>query len=483
MARRAVLFCDRALAFAEPRGPWDALRDWWRWRLGELEQPPVLPRDAARETSARACFQWGLLAMLRHDRRLTLAWLERARFLQPDNYWHQYALAYHLEQAGEVDGALQHYEAAVALRPAAPWAWFNRAHLYAYRKGAWSLALRDLDLAVTAAGDLPADRARFRIERGKVRQAVGDMLGARADFEAAIAADPVGPARPRRSDRPGSALCRGRRPRRARAEYDALLDADPSDRTARLARARLAMRQGRAAEAEADLTRLLSEGTDLAPKARADWLASRALARLALGRAAEAEADAEEALRLDRSPSRARIRARVALARVVRSTTACSIPTRSPTGRSAGRPSWPTSARRSIGSGRRDRPGGTDRRRGASCPCRDAQCPGRSTPPRSPRRIGPSIEPRQSVVCPPRARSDSVRATVPGPWPTSSAAWPATAMTPSLLALRGRLAIEAGKPGRGPPLARSGRLSRRSRSGPLVASPGADGPGSSRGSR
>ena len=129
----------------------------------------------------------------------TLAWLERARFLQPDNYWHQYALAFHLEQAGEVEGALQHYEAAVALRPAAPWAWFNRAHLYAYRQGAWSLALRDLDLAVAAAGDLPADRARFRIERGKVRQAVGDVLGARADFEAAIAADPSGRLGTRRS--------------------------------------------------------------------------------------------------------------------------------------------------------------------------------------------------------------------------------------------------------------------------------------------
>ena len=94
----------------------------------------MLPRDAARETSARACFQWGLLAKLRRDHRSSLAWLERARFLQPDNYWNQYAFAYYLEQAGEVDPALQHYEAAVALRPAAPWAWFNRAHLYASRR-------------------------------------------------------------------------------------------------------------------------------------------------------------------------------------------------------------------------------------------------------------------------------------------------------------------------------------------------------------
>ena len=336
MARRALIFCDRSLAFAEPCGPWETLRDWWRWRLGELEQPPVLPRVAARETSARACFQWGLLARLRRDPRLTVTWLERARFLQPANYWHQLALAYNLEQAGEVEGALQHYEAAVALRPDAPWAWFNRAHLYAYRMDAWGFALRDLDQAVTAAGDLPVDRARFRIERGKVRQAVGDVPGARADFEAAIAADPSGKttAAPARIDR-GRLFAEAGAASRARAEYDALLDADPSDRTARLARARLAMRQGQAAEAEADLTKLVNEGPDASSKARADWLASRALARLAVGRAIEAEADADEAMRLDRSPSHARIRNRVGLwPRVARSTTACPTPTRSPTGRS-----------------------------------------------------------------------------------------------------------------------------------------------------
>ncbi len=313
LARRALRFCDRALTFAAPRDPWNTLRDWWRWQLGELGPPPVLPRDAARETSARACFQWGLLANLQHDRNATLAWLEQARFLQPANYWHQYAFAYYLEQAGYVERALQHYEAAVALRPTAPWAWFNRAHLYAYRMGAWSFALRDLDLAVTAAGDWPTDRARFRIERGKVRQAVGEIRGARTDFEAAVAANASGRlARAARIDR-ARLFAEAGALRRARVEYDALLDADPSDSTARLARARLAMRQGQAAEAEADLTRLLSEGPDLTPKTRADWLASRALARLALGRAADADADAEEALRLDLSPSRVKIRARVAL--------------------------------------------------------------------------------------------------------------------------------------------------------------------------
>jgi tetratricopeptide (TPR) repeat protein len=312
-ARRALGFCDRALGFAEPRGPWDALRDWWRWRRGELDRPPTPPRDVARVESARAAFQWGLLADLGRDRRAALAWFERARYLRPDDYWHQYALAIHLEQAGDVDHALQAYEAAVALQPEAPWARFNRAHLYAWRKGAWGLALRDLDRAVATAGDRPGNAARFRLERGKVRQAVGDVVGARADFEAAIAAEPSGRlARAARIDRARLFVQVGD-VRRARAEYDALVDTDATDPTARLARARLAMRQGRAADAEADFNRLLGGRSDLGPRTRADSLASRAMARMALGRAALAEEDAEAAMRLDPSPGRARIRARAAL--------------------------------------------------------------------------------------------------------------------------------------------------------------------------
>src|SRR5262249_11438866 len=160
-----------------------------------------------------------------------------------------------LERAGNVEAALRHYQAAVALRPDAPWAWSSRAHLFASRRGAWELALRDLDRAVAAAGERPGGRARFRIERGTVPQAVGDVAGAGADFEAALAADPAGAfARAARLDRARLDAEAGA-VERAQAEYDALVEADPSDRTARLARARLALRQGRAAVAEADLTR------------------------------------------------------------------------------------------------------------------------------------------------------------------------------------------------------------------------------------
>ncbi|HZW31823.1 MAG TPA: tetratricopeptide repeat protein, partial [Isosphaeraceae bacterium] len=312
--RRALGLCARALAFAEPRAPWDALRGRWLRRQGEREHPPVLPRTVAQETSARACFQWAQLARLQHDRRRMLAWLDRAQFLQPDNYWYQYAFAVNLERDGDVEGALRHYEAAVALRPEAPWAWFNRAHLYAVRRGAWVLALRDLDRAVAAAGERPRDRAQIRVERGQVRQAVGDVVGARADFEAALAADPDGPSgRAARLDRARLDAEAGAADR-AWAEYDALVESDPSDPIARLARARLALRQGRAAAAQSDLTGLLTQRPEADPAARADWLACRALARLALGQAALADADAEAAWRLDPGPGRTRLWTRAALA-------------------------------------------------------------------------------------------------------------------------------------------------------------------------
>lgn len=213
MIRRAISLCDRVVAQSGPIGPSAALRDWWR-----------------------------------------------------DPYWHQYALAFNLEGCDGVEGALRHYEAAIALRPSAPWAWFNRAHLYGCRRGAWELALRDLDRTATAASELPVDRVRILIERGKVHQADGDVVRARADYEAAMAVDPQGRlARAARLDRARLDAKAGNL-RRARAAYDELVDSDPSDLAARRAWARLALRQ--AALAEAELTRLLTEGAGWPPAAR-----------------------------------------------------------------------------------------------------------------------------------------------------------------------------------------------------------------------
>jgi serine/threonine protein kinase len=314
IAQRAVVYCDRALAFASPVGPWDTLRDWARWQAGLIASPPEIPGDTAREDSARACFQWSLLAKLVKNRRLALVWLERARSLRPNDYWNQYALAYNCEQTGDVDGALRHYEAAIALRPSAPWAWFNRAHLHAFRRGAWGVALEDLDRALATSHGLSDDLARFRIERGLVRQAVGDVVGARSDFDSVIASGARGRlASAARLDRARLDVETGR-PRRAWADVVALVGSDPDDGTARLAHARLALRLGWPDVAEADLSRLLRVGARFPASTRAQWLEGRAVARLALGRSADAEVDAAAALRLEPSPSRSRLRARAALA-------------------------------------------------------------------------------------------------------------------------------------------------------------------------
>ena len=137
------------------------------------------------------------------------------------------------------------------------------------------------------------------------------MIGARADFDAAIAADPRG--RAARIDRARLDAEAGFA-RRARSAYDDLLAADPKDRTARLARARLSLRQGRSDEAEADFSRLLADGHGASASQRADWLSGRAMARIAQGCGDDALADARAARRLDPTPARDRLLARASLA-------------------------------------------------------------------------------------------------------------------------------------------------------------------------
>ena len=103
---------------------------------------------------------------------------------------------------------------------------------------------------------------------------------------------------------------------RAWADYERLVAEDPADSVARLGHALVALRTGRPDVAETDLTRLLTEyshETDN-PAARAEWLAARALARLALRRTTEAARDANQAVRLAPSPGRLRVRLRLAIA-------------------------------------------------------------------------------------------------------------------------------------------------------------------------
>jgi eukaryotic-like serine/threonine-protein kinase len=306
-ARRARAFCNLALSFAEPAGPWLALRAHYEPGPPSPEMPPV----PERETSARACFQRAVLAArLDRDHARALDWLERAVQLRSDRFWYQFALAYYYGLFDDVDRALAHYDAALALRRDAPWALFNRAQLYWSRKGAWDRARADLERVLIAPGR--PDPSSLRLEFGQVAQRLGDFPRALAEYQEALAIDPEGdPARKALLNRARIVAELGAFDR-ARADYEALLADDPEDGDARTGRALLALRMGDAEAAEADLS-LLLEGPG-SPGRRADWLASRALALLVLGRPSEALRDAEEAWRLRPDPRRARLRTRVALA-------------------------------------------------------------------------------------------------------------------------------------------------------------------------
>ena len=99
---------------------------------------------------------------------------------------------------------------------------------------------------------------------------------------------------------------------RAWNDYDQLISEEPGDADARTGRAFLALRTGRHAVADVELTTLVAQPAD--DTRRTEWLAARALARLALGRTADAATDADLAVQLAPSPGRLRVRLRVAIA-------------------------------------------------------------------------------------------------------------------------------------------------------------------------
>ena len=141
---------------------------------------------------------------------------------------------------------MEHYQAAVALRPDSPWARCNRALLY-HARGDWDRALDDLNRAL--ASPQGADLLEARLDLGLVKQVLGDDAGARAAYESVIAAaGPGNPfARAGRLNRAKLDIDAGAVDR-AWAEYAALLAEDPRDAPARLGRALLALRLGRAAQ-------------------------------------------------------------------------------------------------------------------------------------------------------------------------------------------------------------------------------------------
>ena len=157
---------------------------------------------------------------------------------------------------GQKGRALEHYQAAVALRPGSPWARMNRALLYQAR-GDWTWALDDLNRVLESFQGSRLLKARFDL--GFVKQVLGDDSGARAAYESVISQDKGGPlARAARLNRAKLDIDAGAIDR-GRSEYDALLAEDPRDAPARLSRAVLALRSGQPARAESDLSIVLRD--------------------------------------------------------------------------------------------------------------------------------------------------------------------------------------------------------------------------------
>ena len=319
---KLVMRCDSALAFAEPKEPWRALRARLQHsvagRKGVPAQPSSQdgppfegePQDLSAERSPLASFQWALLCLHDGQRRRAIQWMRHAVKLEQDNYWYQYFLAYVEDQEGLMDEALNHYTTAMALKPNSPWVRFSRAKIYR-SKGAWTDAIDDMNAALHELRGEPEAR-KVHLELGYLYQELGAFARARDEYERVTRSDNLDSfARAARLNRANIDVETGAVDR-ARAEYDALLTLDLSDTAVRHSRALLELRLGQAASAEKDLSALLEMGFEL--KDPDQIVAARALARLLSGRMAEAVSDAREARRAHPCPAHERLWQRALLA-------------------------------------------------------------------------------------------------------------------------------------------------------------------------
>jgi serine/threonine protein kinase/Tfp pilus assembly protein PilF len=311
MARDAVQLCNVAMTFAVPIGPWRTIRERYNAILSGRAPATGAFDQISAETSARGCFQWALLSELEGRPEATISWLERATWLEPRDYWSQFYLGYYHRRAGHNQQAMEHYQAAVSLRPDSPWAWYNRALLH-HARGELEQAMSDLNGALKAAKESsPASEfLEARHALGIVKQSLGDVEGARSEYEFVIdraASTPLG--RAARLNRAKLDVDAGAIDL-AHREYDSILAEDPKLFDPRFGRALLALKRGDANRAEADLTILLRDE----PGNADELLAWRALAWLALGVPKEAEADAANAYRRKPTPSRERLWLRTLLA-------------------------------------------------------------------------------------------------------------------------------------------------------------------------
>ena len=205
--KQALDVCDRALTFAEAKGPWLALRSLLEEHNSlpsgskdvasgpgrGIDKPPARLRDEpahpSQERSPIACFQWGLLFSSQHRVRQSIRWLEQAVLLDSANYWYQFYLAYLEDKAGRQDHALDHYSAAVALKPNSSWVRLNRARLYRAR-GRWTWALEDLTKARDNMEDGP-EALGVALEIGVVHESLGEFSRAAAEYQKIIADAPA----------------------------------------------------------------------------------------------------------------------------------------------------------------------------------------------------------------------------------------------------------------------------------------------------
>ncbi len=305
--RQVVAICDQALRFAEPQAPWRALKAWYG-STGNLH--PSIPEDPVHVSSARACFEWALLALLDDQPERGVAWLERAVRLDPSQFWYQFALAYRYGVSNDHARALQHYDEALVLRPNSGWAHFNRAHLYWSKLRVWDRAFEDLERARQNPEGL--DPLAIRVETGLMAQYLGDFATALREYNAVIEASPHGdPAQQAYLNR-ARLLADSGELSAALAEYDALLEANPQLVGAGVGRALVLIQLELYADADRELTRWIQNADE--PVKRGELTGARALARLALGNLKAATEDAADQMRWGVSPEALRVWHRVALA-------------------------------------------------------------------------------------------------------------------------------------------------------------------------
>lgn len=321
---------DRACN-ALPAG--DPRRGPWLMMLGQpVDEPDPMAEESfdagwrgAQDTiRATAAFYWAVAHRVEYQKTAerggrfearsqmgrALAWLERACRERPDHYWSRFYLTSFSIELDRLDAAIEHADVAVSLRPDEPWARFNRAEAHR-RRDELNLAKADFEFAESR---VPTDDEEHLLERvwlnlGLTLQAMGDRSGALARYDRLIAEGKSpslkGAARLNRAGLLGRI---GRAPE-ARAELNSLLSEEAGFVEARWARAELDAEDGDWAEARADLDRLIAE-----ERPRATWFSTRARVSLMEGNPASALDDATAAAELEPSEANRRLLIRAHLA-------------------------------------------------------------------------------------------------------------------------------------------------------------------------